>query len=708
MLPSISRDEAHLRHGGCGQFPGQGDHGLLARPAAEGPWPAGHDAEARPVHQRRPGHDEPVRARRGVRHRRRRRDRPRPGPLRALHRREPDPRLQRHHRLDLLGGARRRAPGRLPRQDRAGDPAHHRRDQAPHQPAGHRRRRRRDHRGRRHRRRHRDPPVPRGHPAVPPRRRPRQRLLRPRHPRAVHRSGREQKTKPTQHSVTELRSRGIQPDVIVVPQRAAPSPAASSARSRTCATCRSRPSSTPPTPATSTRSRSCCTRRASTTSCATSSASTTGDPDLSEWEILVDRIEPPTARCASASSASTSACPTPTCRWSRRSSTAASTTAASVEIDWIQAEEVEGLLAEGRLRDLDGIVIPGGFGERGIEGKIAAAGYAREHDIPCLGLCLGMQVMTIEYARNVLGLAGANSSEFDPTTPHPVIDLMETQRGVTDMGGTMRLGAYVAQLAEGSQVAEAYGSTVVSERHRHRYEFNPTYRARFDESGLLVLGHVARRSPGRVHRAAGPPVLGRHPGPPGVQEPAHPPGAAVPGVRRAPRWPGPRVARPHLFDLDADPPRSVDRARDRGRSPSSASVEVWCAARSSPWSGRTFAVPDGRRRSSATSCTTPARWRWCRCTTTARSSLVRQYRAALDVRAARDPRRQARRARARRTQVTAERELAEEVGLRPAAWSSWPTFHNSPGFCDETVARVPRHRPRRGARRPPGRSRSST
>ena len=133
-------------------------------------------------------------------------------------------------------------------------------------------------------------------------------------------------------------------------------------------------------------------------------------------------------------------------------------------------------------------MIPGGFGERGTEGKIMAAGYAREHEIPCLGLCLGLQMMTIDYARNVLGLAGANSSELDPTTPHPVIDLMETQRGVTDMGGTMRLGAYVAQLAEGSQVAEAYGTTVVSERHRHRYEFNPRYRARFDETDFWCSG----------------------------------------------------------------------------------------------------------------------------------------------------------------------------------------------------------------------------
>jgi len=161
---------------------------------------------------------------------------------------------------------------------------------------------------------------------------------------------------------------------------------------------------------------------------------------------------------------------------------------ADVDIDWIQAEDVEGLLAENRLRDLDGIVIPGGFGERGVEGKIAAAGFARENDIPCLGLCLGLQCMTIEFARNVLGLERAHSSEFDPSSPHPVIDLMESQRDVSDMGGTMRLGAYVAQLQPGSRVAGIYGTDVVSERHRHRYEFNPRYRARFEGSGFVCSG----------------------------------------------------------------------------------------------------------------------------------------------------------------------------------------------------------------------------
>jgi CTP synthase len=159
-----------------------------------------------------------------------------------------------------------------------------------------------------------------------------------------------------------------------------------------------------------------------------------------------------------------------------------------VEIEWIQAEDVEGLLASDRLAHLDGIVIPGGFGTRGVEGKIAAARYAREEQLPCLGLCLGLQTMVIEYARNVMGLVDAHSTEFEPSTKNPVIDLMHDQRGVTDKGGTMRLGAYYAVLVPGTRVAEAYGETVVSERHRHRYEFNSQYRSRFEAAGLVCSG----------------------------------------------------------------------------------------------------------------------------------------------------------------------------------------------------------------------------
>jgi CTP synthase len=161
---------------------------------------------------------------------------------------------------------------------------------------------------------------------------------------------------------------------------------------------------------------------------------------------------------------------------------------ARVDIDWIASDDLEGLLAEGRLRNLDGIIIPGGFGFRGIEGKIAAAGYAREQQVPFLGLCLGLHCGVVEFARDACGLLGANSSEFDPRTPHPVIDLMDEQRDVVDMGGTMRLGTYPARLEPGSIVWAAYGEELVYERHRHRYEVNNRYRARLEEAGLVASG----------------------------------------------------------------------------------------------------------------------------------------------------------------------------------------------------------------------------
>lgn len=159
-----------------------------------------------------------------------------------------------------------------------------------------------------------------------------------------------------------------------------------------------------------------------------------------------------------------------------------------VDIEWIQAEQVPELLRDGKLNSLDGIVIPGGFGERGIEGKIAAGNWAREAHVPCLGICLGLQVMVIGYARNVLGLNGANSSEIDVQSPHRVIDLMDEQREIVDLGGTMRLGLYPAALRPGSQVHQAYGKEVVYERHRHRYEVNPRYHRRLEDGGLCLSG----------------------------------------------------------------------------------------------------------------------------------------------------------------------------------------------------------------------------
>ena len=161
---------------------------------------------------------------------------------------------------------------------------------------------------------------------------------------------------------------------------------------------------------------------------------------------------------------------------------------ATTKLEWLEAERVPSEIDSARLRQLDGIIIPGGFGERGIEGMIAAIRIAREHDIPILGICLGMQVMVIEYARHQMGLADAHSTEFSLTTSAPVIALMEEQMDVTDLGGTMRLGACPAMLAPGSQVAELYGATVVSERHRHRYEFNARFIQDFEDAGLRCSG----------------------------------------------------------------------------------------------------------------------------------------------------------------------------------------------------------------------------
>ncbi len=159
-----------------------------------------------------------------------------------------------------------------------------------------------------------------------------------------------------------------------------------------------------------------------------------------------------------------------------------------VTIQWIESEEVQRQGAEQVLRDADAILIPGGFGIRGIEGKIETIRFARERGMPFFGLCLGLQCAVIELARHDAGLAGANSSEFDPGTPHPVIDLMTDQRGVADKGGTMRLGAYPCSILDGSLAHKAYGVLNVEERHRHRYEFNNAYRDTLTSHGLILSG----------------------------------------------------------------------------------------------------------------------------------------------------------------------------------------------------------------------------
>jgi CTP synthase len=297
----------------------------------------------------------------------------------------------------------------------------------------------------------------------------------------------EQKTKPTQHSVTELRSRGIQPDAIV---------------------CRS---DRPIPYRLKEKISALCDVPVSGIVSAVDASSLYEIPlvlhdegfddyvckmlhleqhesDLTEWRQLVQRVRAVDSEVRIGIVGKYVQLQDAYLSVVEAVRHGGFACGADVKFDWIASDEAEGLLAQGRLRDLDGIVVPGGFGVRGIEGKIAAVTYAREQGVPFLGLCLGLHCAVIEYARNVCGLAGANSSEFDAHSPHPVIDLMDDQRDVVDKGGTMRLGSWPARLIDGTVVRELYGEPVVYERHRHRYEVNNRYRAPLEEAGLVMSG----------------------------------------------------------------------------------------------------------------------------------------------------------------------------------------------------------------------------
>ena len=160
----------------------------------------------------------------------------------------------------------------------------------------------------------------------------------------------------------------------------------------------------------------------------------------------------------------------------------------AVNVHWVDAESLTPAEVDEVLSEMDGILVPGGFGVRGIEGKVRAARYAREHGVPFLGICLGMQVAVVEFARHLAGLDDANSAEFDPVTPHPVIDLMPEQQEVADMGGTMRLGTYPCKVMPDTKASAAYGGDLIYERHRHRYEVNNAYRQVLVDAGLTISG----------------------------------------------------------------------------------------------------------------------------------------------------------------------------------------------------------------------------
>ena len=211
-------------------------------------------------------------------------------------------------------------------------------------------------------------------------------------------------------------------------------------------------------------------------------------PDLAEWEEMLQRINSRNKKCTIALCGKYVALHDAYLSVAEALRHGGYENATDVEIKWVDCELLTKYKVDELLGDVDGILVPGGFGDRGVEGKVMAAKYAREHDIPYLGICLGMQTAVIEYARNVVGYEDANSGEFTPNGAHNVIDLMPEQLGIEDMGGTMRLGAYPCVIKAGSKMEKAYGKSEISERHRHRYEFNNDYREDIENAGMQITG----------------------------------------------------------------------------------------------------------------------------------------------------------------------------------------------------------------------------
>lgn len=297
----------------------------------------------------------------------------------------------------------------------------------------------------------------------------------------------ELKTKPTQHSVAELRSRGILPEVIVV---RSDRPVDDSARRKISLFCDVAPDAV---------INAVDVPNIYAVPLALHEAGLDDvvcrelrldppDAQLTQWETMVGEMMSPESDVTIGIVGKYVDLPDAYLSVVEALNHAGRTSRVRPDIRWIPADDVDGLLAESYLEDLDGILVPGGFGIRGVEGKIQAIRYARERGIPFLGLCLGLQCAVIEYSRHVLGLANAHSSEFDPMSPDPVIDLMESQKDVSDKGGTMRLGLYPAKLREESLARALYGEEVVYERHRHRWEVNNRYRQPLEDAGMAMSG----------------------------------------------------------------------------------------------------------------------------------------------------------------------------------------------------------------------------
>lgn len=297
----------------------------------------------------------------------------------------------------------------------------------------------------------------------------------------------EVKTKPTQHSVKELRSIGIQPNVIVCRTEYELSADMKAKIALFCdidanAVVECRDASTLYEVPLNLRDEGL------DEIVVNHLKLTTPAPDMREWESMLSRIQKLEKTVEIAIVGKYVALHDAYLSVVESLSHAGFAANAEVKIRWVNAEEITDENVDEMLRGIGGILVPGGFGDRGIEGKISAIRYAREQLIPFFGICLGMQVSVIEYGRSVLGLQGANSSEIDPNTQYPLIDLLPEQKDIEDMGGTMRLGLYPCKIIPDSLAMSCYDDELVYERHRHRYEFNNTYRDEIEKAGLVISG----------------------------------------------------------------------------------------------------------------------------------------------------------------------------------------------------------------------------
>ena len=297
----------------------------------------------------------------------------------------------------------------------------------------------------------------------------------------------ELKTKPTQHSVKELRSLGIQPDAIICRSDASIPASIKDKISQFCDV--SREAVIPLITVPGVYEVPLILQESGLADLLVNSLSLSGNgSDMTEWASMVGHMNQPKETVPIALVGKYVELPDAYISVKEALKHAGLSHDRDIEIQWIHSEDIEREGTDSLLKTACGIVVPGGFGSRGVNGMTEAARYARENEIPYLGLCLGLHVMVVEHARNVMGLEGANSSEIDPDTPYPVIDIMPEQRSVTDKGGTMRLGIYPCRLLEGSLAHKAYAQPLVNERHRHRFEINNAFREAQENIGLLASG----------------------------------------------------------------------------------------------------------------------------------------------------------------------------------------------------------------------------